>query len=89
MTEKRTHPTKHQQGFKRVCASLPVELVPAFKELGGSAWLQEQIRSRPTKHRKGFKRVCLSLPAEQTTEFKELGGSAWLQEQIKKALRKK
>lgn len=36
-------PKKFENGFKRVCVSLPVELVEVFKECGGSNWLREQL----------------------------------------------
>lgn len=37
-------PKKYENGFKRVSISLPTELAPVLKELGGSAWIQEQIK---------------------------------------------
>ena len=36
-------PKKYENGTKRVCISLPVELVDAFKALGGSNWVREEI----------------------------------------------
>lgn len=36
-------PKKYENGTKRVCISLPVELVDVFKALGGSNWVREEI----------------------------------------------
>ena len=36
-------PKKHENGTKRICISLPVELVDAFKALGGSNWVREEV----------------------------------------------
>lgn len=37
-------PKQSRGGFKRVAVSLPAELAAEFKDLGGSKWLQEQIK---------------------------------------------
>lgn len=42
-------PRKTPEGFKRVTVSLPLKMVDDFKKLGGSAWLQEQIRKNSKK----------------------------------------
>ena len=42
-------PKKYENGTKRVCISLPVELVDAFKALGGSNWVREQIKKETGK----------------------------------------
>ena len=36
-------PKKYKNGTKRICISLPVELVETFKSLGGSNWVREEI----------------------------------------------
>lgn len=36
-------PKKYENGIKRICISLPVELVEMFKSLGGSNWVREEI----------------------------------------------
>lgn len=36
-------PKKYENGIKRICISLPVELVETFKSLGGSNWVREEI----------------------------------------------
>ena len=37
-------PRKSPEGFARVTVSMPKDMTAKFKALGGSAWLQEQIR---------------------------------------------
>lgn len=36
-------PKKYKNGTKRVCISLPVELVDTFKMIGGSNWVRKEI----------------------------------------------
>lgn len=36
-------PKKYENGTKRICISLPVELVEAFKDVGASNWVREQL----------------------------------------------
>ena len=36
-------PKKYENGTKRICISLPVELADAFKAIGGSNWVREQL----------------------------------------------
>lgn len=36
-------PKKYENGTKRICISLPVELADAFKVIGGSNWVREQL----------------------------------------------
>ena len=36
-------PKKYENGTKRICISLPVELADAFKTIGGSNWVREQL----------------------------------------------
>ena len=43
-TSKRGRPRKFVHGFKVVAVSMPEEMAQDFKTLGGSAWLQEQIK---------------------------------------------
>ena len=42
-------PKTFENGFKRVCISLPVELVDTFKSLGGSSWVREQLKKETKK----------------------------------------
>lgn len=36
-------PKKYENGTKRICISLPVELADEFKAIGGSHWVREQL----------------------------------------------
>lgn len=36
-------PKKYENGYKRICISLPTELAEPFKALGGSNWVREQL----------------------------------------------
>lgn len=36
-------PKKYENGTKRVCISLPAELVESFKAIGGSNWVREEL----------------------------------------------
>lgn len=36
-------PKKYENGYKRICISLPAELAEPFKALGGSNWVREQL----------------------------------------------
>ena len=56
MTEQKTkrrqedgRPKKYENGTKRICISLPVELVETFKALGGSNRIREQIQKEMNK----------------------------------------
>jgi hypothetical protein len=47
-------PKKYENGIKRICISLPVELVETFKSLGGSNWVREEILKKVEQNSSGI-----------------------------------
>lgn len=62
-TRSQGRPRASLGGCRRLCVSLPDELVEPFRKLGGSTWLQKQIRNAYCESFRQETSVCEAIDA--------------------------